>query len=218
MLHFYQGKKQILHPLLVLRTLTVWIWCPRLLATVICDAEWSLLWEYCIRTRIIFHNISSECNSTFVWDTDGCFVHIQLMGTNVRLPTKHWDFKISIKFWVLEQSQSTMLRRVCHMTISSVIIGVMNVCCQTSLTSATGSCPYCDCSWKFVCRPKNVKSTRSCKKTRISRQFVSILLTILQLKWWSSKQGVEALYNCSVSLFASRQDLSTIVFACPSMS
>ena len=40
-------------------------------AAVICDADdpcwWPLFSEYCIRSFIIFHNITSECNSTFVF-------------------------------------------------------------------------------------------------------------------------------------------------------
>ena len=104
-------------------------------------------------------------------DTEVCFLHIQLMGTNVRLPKIH---KISTEV-DLESSRSPakpeswnrpnrpMLSRVSHMAILSMIICVMNVCYQTSQASVTGSCPFCDCSCKFVHRPKNVKSTNSCQ-------------------------------------------------------
>ena len=62
-------------------------------------------------------------------------------------------------------------------------------------------------------------------RTSISRQPVSKLLTILQLiqvlpclNWWSSKQGLETLKNCSTLLFANSQYHSTHFWACPSMS
>ena len=38
------------------------------------------------------------------------------------------------------------------------------------------------------------------------------------LNWWSSKHGLETLYNCFVFLFASSQYLSTHLWARPSMS
>ena len=65
-LPFWPGYKQILHKLLVLRTLAIWIWYPwPLLLSLWC--WWSLFSEYCIRTRIVFYNITAEHDSTFVF-------------------------------------------------------------------------------------------------------------------------------------------------------
>ena len=63
------------------------------------------------------------------------------------------------KVWVLEQSHSTMLSRVSHMAILSVITRVMSVRNQTNQASVTSSGPLCDYSCKFVHEPKKVKST-----------------------------------------------------------
>ena len=66
------------------------------------------------------------------------------------------------KVWVLAQSQSTMLRRITHMTMLSVVICVMSVWNQTSQAFVTCSCPYSDWLSKFVDRPQNVWSSNSC--------------------------------------------------------
>ena len=65
-LPFLAGYKQILHPAacpahpgsLDMKSMTF--------AAVICDADDPCSSGYCIRSRIIFHNITSEYNSTFV--------------------------------------------------------------------------------------------------------------------------------------------------------
>ena len=62
-------------------------------------------------------------DSVEFWDTDVCFLHIQLMETNVRLPkiqktppvhSRGWFrvLKVASKVWVLKESQSTMLSSV----------------------------------------------------------------------------------------------------------
>ena len=76
---------------------------------------------------------------------------------------RFWIFKTPSKVWVLEQSQSTMLRRITHIAISSVITRVVNVRNQTSQAFPTCSCPLCHCSCRFVYRPSNVKSTNACQ-------------------------------------------------------
>ena len=90
---------------------------------------------------------------------------------NVRLPKIHKippevDFlnlqDPSAKSESLAQSQSTMLRRITHMTMLSVVICVMNVWNQTSQAFVTCSCPYSDWLSKFVDRPQNVWSSNSC--------------------------------------------------------
>ena len=64
---FWPGYKQILRQLLVLRTLAVWRWYPWLLLLSFVVLMISLFGEYCVRPRIVFHNIASEYNSTFVF-------------------------------------------------------------------------------------------------------------------------------------------------------
>ena len=77
-----------------------------------------------------------------------------------------WIFESSrspSKVWVLAQSQSTMLRRITHMTMLSVVTCVMNVSNQTSQAFVRCSCPYSDWLSKFVDRPQNVRPTNSCQ-------------------------------------------------------
>ena len=49
--------------------------------------------------------------------------------------------------------RSTMLSRVAHMTMLSVVICVMNVWNQSCPTSVASLSPFCDCSCKFIDRP-----------------------------------------------------------------
>ena len=72
-------------------------------------------------------------------ETEVCFLHIQLIGTNVWLPKMHnvppdVDFESSrspAKTGVLKQSQSALFCSVSHVTILFVITCVMNVRGQT---------------------------------------------------------------------------------------
>ena len=106
-----------------------------------------------------------------LWDTDVCFLHLQLTGTNVRLPKiqkifPEVDFEssnVSSNIWVLKKTWSAMLSCITHMTILSTVVCVMNVWNQTSQAFVTSSCPLRACSSKLVYRPKNVKSTNSCQ-------------------------------------------------------
>ena len=93
----------------------------------------------------------------------------------------YWILKVASKVWFLEETQSTMLCTVTHMTILFEFTFVMNVWNQTSYTFVTSSCPFGDWSSYFVRWPKNVWSTTSSQIQAFLRQFVSILLTILQL-------------------------------------
>ena len=77
-------------------------------------------------------------------------------------------FKVSSKVWVLEQSQSTMLRRITQMAKLSVITCVMKVRDQTSQAFVTSSCDS------------------SCKNSQTASS--SSLL-----KLWSSKRRVETI-------------------------
>ena len=105
------------------------------------------------------------------------------------------------------------------MTILSVVIRVVNGRYRTSWTSVTGSCPCGDCSSKLVLRTKGCRVYQLRPSTR---HFQTICEHTFDgsptdsnssfLKWWSSKQGAETLYNCSVFLFTSSQNLSTHMF------
>ena len=74
-------------------------------------------------------------DSVELCETEVCFLHIQLIGTNVWLPKMHnvppeVDFESSrspAKIGVLKQSQSALFCSVPHMTILFVFTCVMNV-------------------------------------------------------------------------------------------
>ena len=82
-------------------------------------------------------------------ETEVCVLHIQLMGTNVRVPKIHrilpdvdcGSTRSPGKCECLEQSQSTVLYCV---AILFVVTRIMNVGCQTSQALVTGSFPFCD--------------------------------------------------------------------------
>ena len=128
-------------------------------------------------------------------------------------------FKVVRKVWVLKQIQSTILSRVCHMTILSTIIRVMNIGHQTSWATVTASCPFGDWSSKFV-----TDQRMSGLLIRVKYDYFS---TIYEYKldssptisisyfltFWLSKQGVETLYNCSVFLFVNSHYLLTHFFS-----
>ena len=67
-------------------------------------------------------------------ETAVCFLHIQLIGTNVWLPKNaqcssrsgFWIFKISRKVRILKQSQSALLTSISHTTILFVFTSMMN--------------------------------------------------------------------------------------------
>ena len=74
-------------------------------------------------------------DSVELWDTDVCFLFIQLMGTNVRLPKirknpSEIDFessKSSAKSEFCNKIQSTMLSHVIHITVLMVVNPARNV-------------------------------------------------------------------------------------------
>ena len=142
-------------------------------------------------------------------------LHIQLVGTNVRLPKIHNDsakgccriFKVASKVWVQEQSQSTMLRRITHMAI---------VCGH--------SCDECK-DIKWAKRLSQGPVYQFWPHTSIWRQPASTLLDKSPtvscssfLKLWSSKQkswNVVQLLSLFVGWFAISFHA---FFACPSIS
>ena len=97
-------------------------------------------------------------DSVELWETEVCFSHTQLIGTNVWLPTTHnvppevdlWILKISRKIGVLKQSQSALFGSITHMTILFVFTCVMNVRNQSIQAFVTCFSPFCDGSCKFV--------------------------------------------------------------------
>ena len=78
-------------------------------------------------------------DSVELCETEVCFLHIQLIGTNVWLPQtaqcstwcRFWILKISCKIEVLKQSQSALFCSVSRMTILFVFTCVMDVRDQT---------------------------------------------------------------------------------------
>ena len=68
-------------------------------------------------------------------------------------PSLTWSLQGFQQNLDMEQSQSTLLRRVTHMAIVSVITRVINVRDQTIDALVSCSCPFCDCSCQFVYVP-----------------------------------------------------------------
>ena len=110
------------------------------------------------------------------------------------------------------------------MTQLSIVIRVINTRYKTSLTSVTSSCPFGDCASKFVCGPKNVRSTNSSQVQAFQdflRTDIGQFSNCFQLLFPGdviTQTRVETLYNCSVFLFASLQHISTHCWTWPSMS
>ena len=176
-------------------------------------------------------------DSVELCETAVCFLHIQLIGTKCSaLPKKHIIHLLKLilspqwcssKVWVLKQTQSVMLCRVSYMTILSEIVRVMNVRNQLCQASVTCLSPSCDSSrTSLLTDHRDVKSSNSCQVQAFLRQFVSKLLTILQLiqvlpykKKWSSKQGAWNFVQLRHFLVCQLRSIASTHFgACPSMS
>ena len=168
--------------------------------------------------------------SVELWDTEVCFLHIQLTRTNVRLPKKHRippevDFESSSSP-AKSDSRNNPNRQCCaeitHMAILSVVTRAVNVGNQTSQASETSSCPFCDCSCQFVHRPKNVWSSTASHvqafqdDLRADLWQMLPLFPILPFFWIDGRQDmtVETLYSCSIVLFANSQYRSAHVLPC----
>ena len=108
-------------------------------------------------------------DSVELCETEVCFLHIQLVGTNVWLPKMHnvppeMDFESSRSPAKSESWNSPSLHCFCsisHIAILFVFTCVMNVWNQT--TFVTGFGPFCDRSCKFIHWPKNIRSSNSCQ-------------------------------------------------------
>ena len=110
-------------------------------------------------------------DSVDLCETDVCFLHIQLLGTNVWLPDKFTQDSHRNRFWVfkisevrtLKQSQPAPLWCISHMTTMLEVTRVVYMTNQTREAFVTSSGPFCDCSCKFVYRPQYVWSTNACQ-------------------------------------------------------
>ena len=96
-------------------------------------------------------------DSVQLWETDVCFLLIQLIGTHVRLPKKtkylgswFWVLKDTDKVWVLTQTRPTMLCCISYVTTLTVVSCVMNVWNESCQLSVTSLCWFVDWSRKFV--------------------------------------------------------------------
>ena len=144
-----------------------------------------------------------------LWDIEVCFLHVQLMGTSVRLPKIHEihpevDSKSSVtsKIVILEWTLSAVLNCITHITILSTIVWWILAIKQAE-TSVTSSCFFGYCASKLVCGPKNVKSTTSsqvptCQDNvwanywQVSNWFEVFLhtLMIIQARSWTCLQVI----------------------------
>ena len=163
-------------------------------------------------------------------ETEVCFLHIQLIGTNVWLPkyTRHLLRLISnLQDPLQNQSLETIL--VCivvpcfpHNNIVWITC-VMNVRDQARQAFVAKICPFCDRTRMFY-RPEDIGSPKIRAKYRhfrtICEQTVDNSPTdsCSSSLNWSSMHVVATLKNCWVVLFAGSQYLSTHFFAWPSMS
>ena len=104
-------------------------------------------------------------DSVALCETEVCFLHIELIGTNVWHPNVHKispevDFESSrspAKSESWNSPQSALFGSVHHMATLFVVACVMNIRNQTSQG------PFGDCSRKFVYWPQNVWSTNACQ-------------------------------------------------------
>ena len=142
-------------------------------------------------------------------ETDVCFLHIQLFGTNVWLPSMHKsppdvDFESSKSPAKSESWNSPNLHcRALFPTWQYYLNSQMWWMCEIkrakrSLVACAG--PLIDCTCKFVHRPLKYQAYQCAPNIRFEKQFVSKPPTFLQQIpfldpwiWWSSRHGVATL-------------------------
>ena len=164
--------------------------------------------------------------SVELWDTDVCFLHIQLMRTNVGVPKinkihPEIDFECS-RSPAKSESQSAVFCSITDMTILFVITCVMMY--EINLADRLSQAPV-----NLVTERASLFTDQRMSGLPIHakhKHFKTICEHTLDnsptdssssfLKWRSSKQGLETVFNWSVFLFASSQSLSTHFWACPS--
>ena len=148
-------------------------------------------------------------DSVELCETEVCFLHIQLVGTNVWLPKMHRtrpdvDFESSRSPAKSESwhNPSTLLCCISHITVLSVFTCRVNVRDQTRQAFVTCFCPFCCSTRKFVHRPQNVRSSNTSQIHTFEnnlwpncRQFSHWLIFLLfeLMKSWSRT------YPCSLS-------------------
>ena len=176
---------------------------------------------------------SSEMTSASVelCETEICFLHIQLVGPNVRLPKMHRIHLLLISsLQGLLQNQRLETIRVCTVVLCfpQSNIACVHMCDECKRSNAPNVCHMLlSILWPHeqVCsQTTRYRVYQFETNSSILELFVSIRLTTLQqilfssLNWRSSMHGVATLFYCCVVLFASSQYLSTHFFTWPSMS
>ena len=97
-------------------------------------------------------------DSVELCETEVCFLHIQLIGTNVcsqnaecSARSRFWILKISSKIGVLKQSQPALFCSITHIAILCVFTCVMNVWNQSIQAFVTGCGPF----HNWSCKPNH---------------------------------------------------------------
>ena len=142
-------------------------------------------------------------------ETQDCFLHILLIGTNVWLQKMHnapfnvdfWFFKISCKIGVLKQSQSALFGSVSHMTIYIVCNHMCDECKRSNEIIVWHKLWSIFWSIVQVCSLTiEYQVVQYVPGISISEQFESILLTFYptdfnssSLQWLSSMHGIDSL-------------------------
>ena len=142
--------------------------------------------------------------SVELWETEVCFSHIQLLGTNVWLPKMYKippdvDFEssqsqVKSESWNNPNLHCCAVFPTCQYCFESTC--VINVRGQTCWTLVACSRPFRDGTSKLVYWPQKYQVYHFERNTSIFRQFEHILLTILQqipslLLWIDGRQHME---------------------------
>ena len=162
-------------------------------------------------------------------ETEVCFLHIQLIGTNVWLPKMQRippdvDFESS-RSPAKSESWNNLHLQCCAVFPTQEYNACIHMCDECKRSNAPNVCHML----LFISLPHEQVCSQTSKhqvyqyvsNIDISEQFVSKLWIIhfsSSPNWWSSVHGVATLYRCSAVFFASSQYLSTQFCAWPSMS
>ena len=168
-------------------------------------------------------------DSVELWDTDVCFLHIHRTGTNVRLAKMHkipsevywtgnkcstskyaqnsiwgrfWIFKITSKAWVLEQSQSAVLRRkyphgniVCNHSCDECAISSEPSVCHRLLSILWLLVPVLFTYQRMVCLPVRTKYNHVKTIWKHSHSFQFFLCELMVVETWC-RDLVQLLWLC----------------------
>ena len=171
-------------------------------------------------------------DSVELWDTDVCFLRVQLIGSM-------FDFQKCTKLrlmWIL--SLQDLLQ---SLNLEIILICTVVLCFPPNNTGGNHLCNECgkfivpivchmleSILWQIVPilladhrmsgRPIPAKCKHSHTIWKQTSDNSPLFSNSSFFFGWSSKQGWETLYSCSVSLFANSQYRSTHFRACPSMS